>query len=335
MKTEIIKQIEHKLKANFFDGLLEAPPPNIAKEVAEIEKLILLTTEIQNNFKVTDGWHNDLFLRLTDDNKLFVDAYELEFGWNIGEKEKKKLIKRQNKLLAEGTKLVEAANFDNKSLDLFSKYGRKIYSEDYYDTTKRIEVSRIKDGLEFSKHEIANALADYNSKQSVVESIVKHLPKYFDAEDIDERDTVIINVGFRDNYYEGKASYHPKLINTFKVLNNEIEYSYIHKADTKEVKSYYSDIFIISNRYFIKLSIGEAGLIDRTEHLLRDIKKVNLAADEVVEIFFHGLFDAASIVLDSYADALNLQRKLTNLREVKKDFSHSNNSRRETQFQKK
>ena len=156
---------------------------------------------------------------------------------------------------------------------------------------------------------------NFNNTYKEYADILSNSIKYLKAENIDLRDKIFVNVGNRDFFYAGSGSYHPKLVDRFNVINNKIQYKYCKSADCKGIETKYVDVFIISNKYFVKLSINNKGIIDRVEHIIkRDVKKLNIVGDNMLEIYFHGLFDPEVIVLDSYDEALKLQRHITQLR---------------------
>jgi len=77
------------------------------------------------------------------------------------------------------------------------------------------------------------------------------------------------------------------------------------------------------------LSIGEKGVIDRIQQIIqRDIKKLNIFENNMVEVFFHGHYDPETIVLSDYKSALKLQQYLTELRDVQKNNDNRNKQNR-------
>jgi len=165
----------------------------------------------------------------------------------------------------------------------------------------------------------------WSEKAKILEDILLNAPQFISAESISEDDFVFVNVGYRDWIWENKGGYSEKINNTFTVINNNQRSLYIKKADCKKSRETYTDIYIISRKYFIKLSLGSKGVIDRTEHIIqRDIKKINIAENIMLEVFFHGHFDPETIILDDYKTALNLQRHLTELRQVRTDSYNKN-----------
>jgi hypothetical protein len=77
-------------------------------------------------------------------------------------------------------------------------------------------------------------------------------------------------------------------------------------------------LFIISEKYLIMLSLDENGLNDRIEHIIqKDIKRLNIRHDSTLEVHFHGHHEPLSIDVDDYKSALQLQRHLTELRQVR------------------
>jgi hypothetical protein len=154
----------------------------------------------------------------------------------------------------------------------------------------------------------------------ILNSIINNVTEVLKAEEILKQDIFYVNVGYRSYNFEGRYSYHPKLFDEFYVRNKSKSFYFIKKSDCKGIKATYADIFIISARYFIKLTLGENGIIDRTQHILaRDIKKTNIVDNNKLEIYFHGLYDPETIIMDDYKSALDLQKHLTDLRQVRFD----------------
>lgn len=153
----------------------------------------------------------------------------------------------------------------------------------------------------------------WNCRLSMLEKILKRAPEIINLENILESETkIIINVGHRSYYYEGELTPHPKLFDLIKVYNNGKVYEFEKVSDCKGINATFADVFMFSKKYFIKLSIGENGIIDRVENIIqRDIKKINIVQNQLLEIYFHGLYDPETIVLDSYGEALQLQREIS------------------------
>ncbi len=163
-----------------------------------------------------------------------------------------------------------------------------------------------------------------------LKTLLKSAPQFLEPESISEKDLVFINVGYRGFDYEGKGSFHPKLYDTYEVINKGAPYHFWKKADCKGIEAAFIDIFIISSLHFVKLSLGASGVLDRTDIIHRDIKKLNIVNNNLLEIFFHGFYDPEIIVLDDYKSALDLQRHLTNLRQVR----YENKNQRQVQAQR-
>lgn len=164
----------------------------------------------------------------------------------------------------------------------------------------------------------------WGKEASILKVILNDASEFISAEAISDKDSVIINVGYRWYSYEGSGSHHPKLQNAFEVINNDEPFTYYKKADCKEITATFADLFIVSSKYFIKLSLGSDGVINRTEHVIqRDINKLNIIDNNKLEIYFHGHFDPEIIVIDDYKSALQLQRQLTELRQVRSDKGHN------------
>ncbi len=169
----------------------------------------------------------------------------------------------------------------------------------------------------------------WQEKLFVLKDILNNAPEFVNAETISDKDLAFINVGYRWTYYEGAGSYHPKLQNAFQIINENISFKYYKKADCKDINATFADIFIFTTKYFIKLSLGANGVLDRTEHIIqRDIKKLNIVDNNKLEIYFHGHFDPEIIVLDNYKSALQIQRHLTELRQVRSDNKNRDNKPR-------
>jgi hypothetical protein len=170
----------------------------------------------------------------------------------------------------------------------------------------------------------------WTEKAKVLVSILSNASQYISAESFSEKDLVFVNVGYRDWAWENKSYYNEKILNNYTVLNNGKKSTFVKKADCKKIVETYVDIFIITDKYFIKLSLGPSGVIDRTEHIIqRDVKKVNIAENIMLEVYFHGHFDPETIVLDDYKSALQLQRHLTELRQVRpSNNNHSGQNRK-------
>ncbi len=121
----------------------------------------------------------------------------------------------------------------------------------------------------------------WTDRLNKVKSMLEKVKNYLDAETITDKDLIFTNVG-----------------------------------GTRE-KQIYIDVFIITQKYFIRLFINTDNAFDRTEHIIqRDIKKISIS-DTEVDVHFHGLHDPLRIIVDDYKVALDLQRHLTSLREFK------------------
>ena len=108
-------------------------------------------------------------------------------------------------------------------------------------------------------------------------ALLKNAPKYIEAEIISDKDLLYINV----------------------------------KSEPR------ANIYIISNKYLMKIALGPNGIIERIEHIIKkDIKRLNITNDSTLEIHFHGHHDPLYIYVDDYKSALQLQRTLTELRQV-------------------
>lgn len=156
----------------------------------------------------------------------------------------------------------------------------------------------------------------WNPKALMLKAILDNALYALKHEKITNSDKVIINVGYRSFDYEGKGSYHPKLYDIIEIKNNGKSHRFTKKGDCKGIKVTIADIFIITNKHFIKLSISAEGVLDGTKNIIaRDIKKLNISLGNLLEIYFHGHYDPETIVLNDYSEAHNLLAHLTDLRD--------------------
>lgn len=293
MVDKLIKDIKAKFIENFDEGLLLSD--SFPNEFKEFQKLFNWIVEFMNEhthfYRGSTFSHN---IRLSESLKGVVKKkYELFWAYFY--------------IPGEFPKNSEDFVLSKKNLILLLAY-------------PFIKNLRIK-GEGFVSFAIEADLVDnikdiWNPKAAKVSSILANAPDFLKHENIGATDKVVINVGYRSFGYEGQYSHHPKLINKIDVINKEKRYHFVKKSDCKEIEDTFADIFIVNSKYFIKLSLGEKGMIDRTENIIsRDIKKLNIAQGNLLEIYFHGHYDPETIVLDDYSEALNLQRHITELRE--------------------
>ena len=64
------------------------------------------------------------------------------------------------------------------------------------------------------------------------------------------------------------------------------------------------------------IEIGTTGLLATggTHIIKRDIKKINIVENNVLQVYYHGEHLPSNIVMDSYMDALNLQDTLIRIK---------------------
>lgn len=169
----------------------------------------------------------------------------------------------------------------------------------------------------------------WTQRADILNSILKTAPELIDAETITDNDLVFINVGIRNWRWENPSNFSTKINDTFHIFNKAEKYSFVKKADCKAIKETFADLFILTNKYFVKLSLGSKGVIDRTEHIIqRDVKKLSIVENNKLEVYFHGHFDPETIVLDDYKSALQAQRHLTELRQLNTGNKHNDEKKR-------
>lgn len=161
------------------------------------------------------------------------------------------------------------------------------------------------------------SLSQYDKIEPV--KILKHLKDYLRKENLNELLDVVVNFGKRHESQQARGhSYHTnyQYVDGYKVFENQKLYEFTKKSDCKSINVGYLDIFLLSKKYFVKLSIGAEGVIQRVHQIWkRDVKKIDIYQSVMVEIYFHGYYDPEILVLESYDKALELQRKLMDLRE--------------------
>lgn len=207
---------------------------------------------------------------------------------------------------------------DSLNAKLTPKQGYKYYHQNFISNQIHAEMNRY--GYYGSKDILK--LEQYSKTAPV--KILERLQDYLKKENLNDLVEVIFNFGKRNkdsqlrgmsnSYVSSNAQY--QFVDGYTVFENEKTYTFTKKSDCKGIEADYLDAFILSRKYFIKLSIGEEGVIQRVHQIWkRDVKKIDIYQSVMVEIYFHGYYDPEILVLESYEKALDLQRKLIDLRE--------------------
>ena len=284
MTDKIISAIRAKFIENLDEGLL------LRKDIGSFK----LSEEDRNFFKKTCSSSTVYNSSEREDMPLPDKSNPIKYLTTIMLKE------RQEKIKGNPPKLKNIAGkpypyYENN----FIAYNEDINSPEYFQTN-------------FNKF--------WGQKTETLKAILYKAPEYVSAENIIDSDITFVNVGNRSWERENPNNNNSRANDTFFVYNNNKKYSFVRKADCKQIVKTYADLFIFTSKYFIKLSLGSDGLIDRREHIIqKDIKNLNIVDNNLLEIYFHGHFDPETIVLDDSKSTMQLQRHLTDLRQIRND----------------
>jgi hypothetical protein len=190
--------------------------------------------------------------------------------------------------------------YHEKRLELyepFMKYYKKTNSwlEKYW--TKENDNELIGLYWRFSTNDLNWGLKmEYGDSWGIMDSAVKCLK----LENLSEVTTYEINLW----QYSHITSYHDEIKNT--------------KGSLDYKKYFQLVLYLISNKRIIKLILSPDNLISSVEHIIqKDLKKIEIKNDLNLYFHYHGLHDPDLLVMDSYQEAVDLRRKITDLRENK------------------
>lgn len=204
-------------------------------------------------------------------------------------------------------KAFEVENNETKSLeDLFWEFFAKKYFEKDY--TGNYKIKNTQEILNSPENSIKEFSVNYLSNKFI--KLLDIAEKNLIDETISGFDTIIVNVGTR-HYESGRSGW---ATNSYKVLNNFIEYSFINSSkDEKRVEGEFINIFVHQKKHLIKINISLEE-VERTPYIIyRDCEKISLKNEcEIVIVKHHG---NETIVFDSRKEALAFQAKLIEIRE--------------------
>jgi hypothetical protein len=146
-----------------------------------------------------------------------------------------------------------------------------------------------------------------------IDSLLKKILKFLMAENIKENGINIINLGTKitENHSRNNYNYFDQY--SIKLANKE--YTFTKKVENFAQESKIASIFVIDEKQIIHLIISPEKLIERSEYIIKkDVKKLNIANDNILEIHYHGHFSPDSIVLENYESALKLQKFISDKR---------------------
>ncbi len=185
---------------------------------------------------------------------------------------------------------------------------------DYYFRNYEYLNLFLKNG-EIPEQIIQNARRNYIDTQGTYMDLLVVAEKYIQRENILPFSSWVLNVGSQDFY----NSYN-RTISKYKITNEGKEYSFEHKNNGKSIKDVFVNLFILSNNELLKLSIGSSSLLQRTPYLIsKDIQRVDISGGNVLELHMHKHFDPETIIFDTEDEAYKFQRKITELREIRRN----------------
>lgn len=201
----------------------------------------------------------------------------------------------------------------NKSL--CERIVRSILPKSSYSYRINDNLNQLLKDDEIPEHIIPYVSDDYLRTQGAFMDLLEMSEKYIQRENILPFSSWVLNVGNRDFSH----SYN-RTISKYKITNKGKEYSFEHKNDGKSIKDVFVNLFILSNNELLKLSIGSSSLLQRTPYLIsKDIQRVDITGGNVLELHMHKHFDPETIIFDTEDEAYKFQRKITELRELRRN----------------
>jgi hypothetical protein len=139
---------------------------------------------------------------------------------------------------------------------------------------------------------------EFRSGHRVIWDLIQNAEKYIKSENLSEIKCYFIN--FQDNSHRI----------TKRICNTENSLTFSGEFDLI--------IYLISDKRIIKLVIDDKKLISSKENIVqKDLKKIEIGSDVCVFFHYHGLHDPDLLVMDDYESAVDLRRKISDLREMK------------------
>jgi hypothetical protein len=256
--------------------------------------------------------HASIYYKLLDERKIYIGRWsrldlisfifkEAEFIWRDSNGENKLIINPPIGRFILNKNLQESLNQLIKSNGLLN----------WRDQSPLEIESNFNKNIDVLLNSIIGQIKKFTNED--MDGLLKKILKFLLAENTKENGINIINLGTKitENHSRNNFNYYDQY--SIKLANKE--YTFSKKVENFAQESKIASIFIIDEKQIIHLIISPEKLIERSEYFIKkDVKKLNIANDNILEIHYHGHFSPDSIVLENYESALKLQKFISNNR---------------------
>jgi hypothetical protein len=256
--------------------------------------------------------HASIYYKLIQERKIYIGRWsrldlisfifkEAEINWMDSNGENKPIINPPIGRFILNKNLQESLNQLIKSNGLL----------DWKDQSPLEIESNFNNSIDILLNTIIGQIKNFINAE--IDDLLKKILKFLKAEDIKENGISIINLGTKitENHSRNNFNYFDQY--SIKLANKE--YTFSKKVENFAQESKIASIFIIDEKQIIHLIISPEKLIERSEYIIKkDVKKLNIANDNILEIHYHGHFSPDSIVLENYESALKLQKFISDKR---------------------
>jgi hypothetical protein len=143
----------------------------------------------------------------------------------------------------------------------------------------------------------------------------KNLLRYLNSDVLSETSISIINFGIKSTKDQSGSKYSYNYFDHYLINLNFQEFTYTKKVESFAQESKVASVFIINEKHIKHLLISPEKLIERSEYIIKkDVKKLNIANDSILEIHYHGHFSPDSIVFENYESAMELLKFISDSR---------------------